>query len=146
MGALADTLQGQRVYLDANTFIYFLSGPQAFSQTVESLLTASSDGRLVAVTGDAAISEVMVGPYRDRNPLHVRSVREFFERPGFLEIVRHTPKAWDDAAMLRGTMGMPMIDALHVATAAEARCDVLVTNDQRIKSALGVEVLLLDER
>lgn len=143
MEPLADTLQGRRVYLDANVFIYFLSGSALFSTTVESLLTETRNGRFTAVTGDAVISEVLVGPYRSRDPLHIRAVREFFDQPGLLDIVSHSPKAWDDAAMLRGTLGMPMIDALHISTAAEARCDALVTNDQRMKSALGVEVLSL---
>lgn len=141
MGALAPAVSGRRVYLDANVFIYFLSGSVTWAPTVELLLTAARDGQVNAVTGDAVVSEIMVGPYRDRDPLVVRSVREFFGEPGFLEIVSHSPKAWDDAAVLRGTLGMPMIDALHVATAAEARCDALISNDQRMKAALGVEVI-----
>lgn len=145
MASLAQMLTGRRVYLDANVFIYFLGGSSQWAPAAGTLLAAARDGQLRAVTGEAVIAEVMVGPYRQRDPLHIRSVREFFAQPGFLEIVSHSDKSWDDAAMLRGTMGMPMIDALHIATAAEARCDVLVTNDQRMQSALGVEVLVLSE-
>lgn len=143
MASLAQTLTDRRVYLDADVFIYFLSGSSPWAQATGTLLAAAREGQLRAVTGEAVIAEVMVGPYRRRDPLQIRSVREFFDQPGFLEIVRHCEKCWDDAAMLRGTLDVPLIDALHVATAAQARCDVLVTNDQRMQSALGVEVLSL---
>lgn len=143
MATLADTLSGRRVYIDANIFIYFLNGSPAWLPAAESLLTAAGAGRISAVTGEAVVAEVMVGPYRARDPLHIRSVREFFAQPGFLEIVPHTSQAWDDAAMLRGTMGVPLVDALHIATAAQSRCDAIVTNDPNMQSALGVEVFAM---
>ncbi|MFM8772378.1 MAG: PIN domain-containing protein, partial [Actinomycetota bacterium] len=60
-----------------------------------------------------------------------------------LDVVEHPAQAFDDAALLRATSGMPFIDSLHVATAALSRCDVVLTQDARMKSGLGVDVVEL---
>lgn len=45
--------------------------------------------------------------------------------------------------MLRGTLNIPFIDALHLATAAEAGCDAVISHDARMRPALGVDVVPL---
>ena len=138
-----DDLRGRRVYLDANVLIYFLDGTPKRALEAAAVLHAAADGAFRAVTGDAAVAEVMVGPYRSGDPLVIRAVREFFRQPRLLEVLSHSVPVFDDAAMLRATQEMPFIDALHVATAAAAGCDAIVTNDKRMRPALGVEVVPL---
>ena len=140
---MLDPLFGRRVYVDANVFIYFLdqSSPQALAAT--KILEAAAAGDISAVTGQAAIAEVMVGPYRQGNPLVIRTVREFFDSSTWLDKIDHPAKAFDDAALLRAASGMPFVDALHVATASLSRCDVIVTHDARMKPGLGVDVVAL---
>lgn len=140
-----EELRGRRLYVDANVFIYFLDGSTRWSAPATSILTAAREGALSAVTGEAAVAEVMAGPYRTRDQMLIRSTREFFGLPGFVEVVGHTAQAWDDAAMLRGSADVPFIDALHLATAALARCDAIITNDDRMRSALGVDAIPLRE-
>lgn len=140
---MIESIRGRRVYLDAKVFIYFLDGSTALADATSNLLTAAGDGVVAITTGQACVAEVMVGPYRTRDLILIRAAHEFFDQPALLEVVSHTAKAWDEAAMLRGTSGIPLMDALHLATAAATDCDVLVTNDDRMKSALGVEVMPL---
>ena len=131
------------MYVDANVFIYFLdqSTPQAAAATAA--LEAARAGEFTAVTGHAVIAEVMVGPYRQGNPLIIRKVKEFFASATWMEVIDHPAQAFDDAALLRATSGMPFIDALHIATASLARCDVVLTQDARMRAGLGVEVVAL---
>lgn len=144
MGSLDPALlQGQRVYLDANILIYFLDGRTEVAALAADILEAAARGDFQAVTSDAAVAEVMVGPYRSGDPMTIRAVREFLHQPRLLDIVPNDSRAFDDAAMLRGVEGRGFIDALHVATAAAAGCTLLVTNDRRIRPALGVEVVEL---
>jgi len=138
-----DDLRGRRVYLDANVLIYFLDGASGQTPQATCVLQGAADGVFRAVTSDAAIAEVMVGPYRTGNQMMIRTVKEFFRKTLLLEVTAHSAQAFDDAAMLRATQAMPFIDALHLATSAAARCDALITNDRRLKSALGVEVIAL---
>jgi predicted nucleic acid-binding protein len=107
------------------------------------VLAGARDGVFRAVTGDAAVAEVMAGPYRTGDQMLIRSVREFFAQPRLVEVVSHDARAFDDAAMLRGSLGLPFIDALHLATAAAQGCSAIITHDARLKPALGVEVVAL---
>jgi predicted nucleic acid-binding protein len=141
--ASTQILAGRRIYIDANVFIYLLDGTTRWAAPATSILAAARAGQFAAVTGEAVVAEVMVGPYRSRDPMLIRSARELFALPRLVEVVGHPAKVWDDAAMLRGTLDVPLIDGLHVATAAAAGCDCLVTNDRRMRPALGVDVVPL---
>jgi predicted nucleic acid-binding protein len=39
---------------------------------------------------------------------------------------------------------MKLVDAIHFSAALERGCDVFVTNDSRIRSSGGLEVVLLE--
>lgn len=138
-------LSGARVYIDANVFIYFLDGTPTLKNYAARVLSAARDGAFRAVAGDAVVAEVMAGVYRTGDQVLIRSVREFFAQPRLVEVVSHDARAFDDAAMLRGSLGLPFIDALHLATAASQGCSALITHDARMKSALGVDVLALED-
>ena len=45
-----------------------------------------------------------------------------------------TPAILDQAAVLRAGSGLKMGDAIHLATAMMAQCDVLVCNDEKLAS------------
>jgi len=138
-----DSVAGRRVYIDANVFIYFLDQSTAHADDATAILEAAAAGRFTAVTGQAVVAEVMVGPYRQGDPLVIRKVKEFFASAVWLDVVDHPAQAFDDAALLRATSGMPFIDALHISTASLSRCDVVLTQDARMKPGLGVGVVAL---
>lgn len=136
-------LGGRRIYVDANVFIYFLDATPHLREPASLLLHGARSHVFQGITGDAAVAEVMVGPYRMGNQLMIRNTQDFFQQPRFIDIVGHTSRTFQDAAMIRGTLDVPFIDALHLATAASAHCDGIVTHDSRMKAALGVEVIPL---
>ena len=140
---MLDSLTGRRVYVDASVFIYFLDQSTPHAAAATATLEAAATGEFTAVTGHAVVAEVMVGPYRQGDPLVIRKVKEFFGSAQWLEVVDHPVQAFDDAALLRATSGMPFVDALHVATASLSRCDVVLTHDARMKPGLGVNVVAL---
>ncbi len=143
MDALSTTLArmvGQRVYFDTNVFIYFLDQGPLFD-VVAPLLAACVEGRMMGCTGDAAVAETMVMPYRHRNVTQIAQFKAFFGLEGFLTIYAHTAQTFDLAAQLAGTQGMRLMDALHCATAIQCGCHFLVTNDGGIKSSDGLEVI-----
>lgn len=144
MGSVTDALEsmeGRRIYFDANVFIYFLDDHPTFASRVEPLVRAAFDGRLVAVTSDAAVAEVMVRPYQIGNPIQIREIQAFFSTINLLEIRSHSSEDFDAAARLRAGTGMKFIDALHYATALNAGCTHLVTNDADLVSTTEVTIV-----
>lgn len=138
-------LAGRRAYLDANVLIYFLEEDPRWLSLVGGVLTAAQRSEFVAMTGDAVVAEVMVHPYRSRDPERIARFRDFFALDGVLQVVSHTSADFDLAAWIRAEHALPTMDALHLATAHNAGCTVLVTNDQRMPSLPGLEVVRLQE-
>jgi len=50
---------------------------------------------------------------------------------------------FDRAAAIRAHHSVKPLDALHLAAASEARCDIFLTNDQRLRSVPGLAVEVL---
>ena len=133
-------MAGQRVYFDANVFIYFLDRGTLFN-VVAPLLSACVEGRMTGSTGDAAVAETMVMPYRHENTAKIAQFKAFFGLEGFLTVHSHTAQTFDLAAQFAGTQGMRLMDALHYATAIQSGCRFLITNDAGIKSSDEIEVI-----
>ena len=140
LNAVLNRLAGQRVYFDTNVFIYFLDRGMFFD-VVAPLLSACAEGRMTGCTGDAAVAETMVMPYRHNNMAKTAQFKAFFSLEGFLTVHSHTAQTFDLAAQFAGTRNMRLIDALHYATALQAGCRFFITNDAGIKSTDELEVI-----
>ena len=148
MGKIAPVLQmleGQRIYIDANVFIYFLEKSSVYFAVVAELLSACAQHHVFAFTGDAAIAEVMAGIYRQDKPALTNQCKAFFGNSQFLSVVNHDAKVFDLAALLVAKQRFKLIDSLHLATALQHSCKALITNDAGMVSVDGLEVLHLQD-
>ncbi len=146
--ALMRRLAGRRAYLDANVFIYFLERYPPMSGVVTAaLLDGLRNREIEAVTGDDRRRRVHGGSLsRAATPDVIERVEGVLQ--GFWLQSRWSGTASRTSTSRRGSerrRGLPLIDALHVATALNAGCTVLVTNDQRMPSVPGLEVVRLQE-
>lgn len=139
-----DQLAGQRVYIDTNVFIYFLSRHPTWFDASARIINACAESRMFGFTGDAAIAEVMVGAYKHTDPEMAKQFKQFFSQKNFLTIATHDAQIFDGAAQLVAKGGLKFIDALHVATAVQSQCAYFVTNDKGIKSDVLIKMLQLE--
>ena len=140
-GALIERLSGQRVYIDANFLIYFFDRRVPYFDVVAPLFAACDCGEFAGFTGDAAVAEVMVHPYRSRSAAEIARGKAFFARENFITVLAHDARAFDAAAQLRATSSMKLMDALHYATAVQNGCRFLLTNDGDFASGPQIEVI-----
>ncbi len=136
-------LAGKRVYLDTNLFIYFLDQHPTYFRAVAALFQASMDQAFFATTGDAAVAEVMVGPYRQDDPSMAARCKQFFAQAQLLTVVAHQRQVFDSAAQLAAKKRMKFVDALHIATAIDVGCTAFITNDTDVPSVQGLDVIQL---
>jgi predicted nucleic acid-binding protein len=66
MGLLT-SLQGDRIYLDVNIWIYALEGYPDFSSGLAALFQAIDQGTLTAVSSELALAEALVKPIQDQD-------------------------------------------------------------------------------
>ena len=146
MGQIVPMLQlmrGHRVYVDTNIFIYFLEQNTEFFPAAAPVMQAMDKRDFFGFTGEIAVAETMVGPYRTKNPVSIATTRDFFKANKSLTILPHDSAIFDHAAQLRATQRMRFIDAVHIATAVAAACTFFITNDTALRTIGGLGVVQL---
>lgn len=138
---------GQRIYLDANLFIYAVEQVDPFAPQVEGLFRAADQGEIVLVTSLLTLAETPVMPYRNADKELVVTYRELFTwPPPGLYVAPLNARVLDHAARLRASVSsLRLPDAIHLATADSEGCDLVLTNDRRLKTVQDVNIIVLDE-
>jgi predicted nucleic acid-binding protein len=151
MGPLETALEkikGHRVYFDTSVLIYFFDKNPFFFSSIVPFIVACDRGEFSGITGDAAVCELMVHPYRSKNPAEVSRGKSFFNRKNFITVVRHGVEIFDTASQLRGVGSLKMMDALHYSTAIHSGCQFFITRDSDFQSTgmqSSVEVINLKD-
>jgi predicted nucleic acid-binding protein len=134
----------QRIAIDANILIYVLEGVAPLGAAAQALLDAMEAGTFNASLATIGQLEILTGPARreaaavfEETAEEIRALR--------LRLVALDPAVAEDAAWLRGQSALGLADAVHLASARAAGATAFVTNDRRIRSRPGLEVVYLDE-
>jgi len=112
-------------------FIYWLENNPQFAKRVGEVRTRMEERGDQLITGAFTFGEVLAGAYR------IGAVKVADESKRLLqsvvsEIVPFTIETADRYARIRGTLGLPPADAIHLASAAQAGTDLFVTNDRNL--------------
>lgn len=144
MGSLSSFI-GQRLYLDANVFIYYLEAFPAFVTILDELFGRLDNGTVLAVTSELTLAEVLVKPLQAGNAASVAQYEQFLSDSGSLSMVPVTRELLVSAARLRAETSMKLPDAIHVATAVASGCVACLTNDQRLRAGASLPIVRLSE-
>ncbi len=136
-------VQGQRVYIDTNIFVYFLEKHDHYFDLVLPFFQLFNQGLSLAYTGDTAVAETLYKPYQVDDVLRVNEFKAFFSDDEFITVLPHTTKVFELTAEIAPKQKMKLIDALHYATALAAGCQFLLTNDAGFTSSSRIEVIQL---
>ncbi|MEZ5786385.1 MAG: type II toxin-antitoxin system VapC family toxin [Xanthobacteraceae bacterium] len=128
------------IYLDANLFVEALEGMNALSEACWRLLESGDQGRNSLFTSELSLAEVLVKPLeRDEATLAQRYLDLIQSRAGFLvapvdrSILVFAAHIRKDALARDRSVKLP--DAIHLATAAQNCCEVIVSGDKRLEPA-----------
>jgi predicted nucleic acid-binding protein len=136
-------MRGKRVYFDANVVIYLIEGfPQLERSLLEirdSILFAES----VIVTSELTLCEALARPFRCEDAALVARYRQFIEGSGAMELRTTTRDVYVRASFYRAGYSLKTPDAIHVATAVDAGCNLFVTGDNRLRTPKGIELFML---
>ena len=136
-------LHGCKVYFDTNIFVYVLNNTPVYAEPCLNLLQACADRRLMGLTGDVTLAELLVKPLQVNDAAAVAAVRDLLIDDGAIGLVSHDRAAFEGAAQLRARHGLKMVDALQLATARQAGAVCLISNDRQFPALPGMECLNL---
>ena len=146
---LPEVMIDRSVYLDANVFIY------VFESTLTTQITPSrlhkafqffQQGRAWARTSQLPRAEVLVHPLRQGNARLTDLYSSLLSGTEIIAVDAVSAAVIDRAAHLRARHGLRLADAVHLASAIESGCDVLLTADKRLAScrSASMDILSLD--
>lgn len=135
----------KRLYVDSNVIIYYIEGEEESQRLAESLFERADALRVELVTSEIAIGECLYGAYKRGRADSVERFESLFEDVGLFRLVPVEAETMKQAAKLGAAHGLKLIDAIHAASAIEAGCDALVTNDRGIRSTEELRVVQLPD-
>lgn len=145
MGILT-ALQGERIYLDVNIWIYALEQHPVFSQALTALFQQVDQRILTIVTSELSLAEALVKPMRDQNIAQQITYRQFLSSRANLRVIPVQRAVLIEAARQRAAnSSLRLPDAIHAATAVILQCTTLLTNDQKFKSLSNLPIVILSE-
>ena len=143
---LVNDLEGRRVYLDTNIFIYALNGFPAYAPTLVELFDCIESGGISAATSELTLAELLIVPFRHGNADEEKRCRMILRPRPYLPLLPVSIEILEAMARLRAAQpSMRTPDAIHAATAQLAKCDVFLTNDHRLKAISGLRSVLLSD-
>lgn len=120
-----------RIYWDTMLFIYSIEDHPRYAHRVGDIYFRMKERGDHLLTASFTFGEVLAGFYRrgaaDRAKQATRQLQELVA-----EIIDFTVETADRYGQIRSNLGLPPADAIHLASAAQARTDLFLTNDKRL--------------
>ena len=136
------TLQGKRVYFDANPLIYGLSGDENYLEVITQIFSGLNQQHYQGYSSELGLAELLVKPLQENNLAEIQTIKELFDK-GFLGLLSHNRVCFELASQIRARYRLKMPDAIHVATAIFHNMDVFITADNNIANRIA-EITMLN--
>jgi predicted nucleic acid-binding protein len=134
-----------RVGLDSSLFVYLFETGGQLADVAAEVVDCIEAGATRGAVSTLLISEVTGGPARSGD-------LELMERYAYeiggvsnLAVLPVDEAIAFAAAVLRGSERITLTDAVHLATARAAGASAFVTNDRRLRSRPGLDVIYLGD-
>jgi predicted nucleic acid-binding protein len=128
-----------RVYIDSVLIVYAVEQTPQFALAVEAWLLANTCD---LVSSELGRMECLIVPVRNNDTALIADFEDYFLNR-VAELLPLTRAVFDRAVTIRATTRIKTPDALHLAAAVEAGCDLFLTNDAQLASFTGIRVELI---
>lgn len=130
-----------RFYLDAAVLIYLVEGIEPWESRARARLAGP---QAVEITSELSVLECKVIPLRLQRSGVLADFDEFFEisLDEFLPVTRDVMERAAELRARHPSLKTP--DAIHLAAALTAGCDVFLTNDRRLDRCGGAEGITVE--
>lgn len=130
------------IYCDSVIVVYYFDHTGPFNvRAVNRLAALAAAGDRIAIS-DLVRLEYRVKPLQNGDKTRLALFDGFCSQPD-VQVVPIITAVFDRATLIRATHHFKLGDSLHLAAAAEARCDRFLTNDARLSACTAVPVEVL---
>jgi predicted nucleic acid-binding protein len=121
------------VYFDANVFIDAMETDDDRGLLARRWMLQVERGEIRAVTSELTLAEVLPHPLAERDDELVQGYHRMLTNRAMLRVLPVRRGIILRAADLRAQFNAEAPDAIHVATALQAKCDSFLTEDTRVR-------------
>ena len=137
------SLRGRVVGLDTAPLIYFIEEDPTYLPIVQPFFEAMDRGDFHVVTSIITLLEVLVHPIRFGDTGLSQQYRDILLHAKGLTTIGLSPDIAEEAARLRAYHNIRTPDAIQLATTSNQGASYLLTNDDRLPSLPGLELLIV---
>jgi len=137
-------LRGQLVGLDTAPLIYFIEENPTYIHMMDAFFEAMVRGEFRVVTSVITLLEVLVYPLRQFDTSLAERYRNILSFSPSLRTVEVSREIAERAAELRAIYNLQTPDSIQMATALVNGASFFLTNDVRLPSVPGLQVLVLE--
>ena len=132
-----------RVFWDTNLFIYMFEDYGPLTKQVRTLLGRIEVRRARIITSTMTLGEVLVGPLGKGRKDVATEYRAIFSSEAVTLVAFDEACAWH-YAQIRLDKSIQRADAIQLACAAQAQCDLFITNDDRLSRKIipGIQFIV----
>lgn len=130
--------------VDTAPFIYLVEEHPKYLAVVEPIFLAMETGSFSAVTSVITLMECEVLPRRNGDIRIVAEYRDILLNNDHLYCIRVSEEIAERAAQLRADFSLRTPDAIQLATALQSGAGWFLTNDTRLRSLPGLEVVTVE--
>jgi predicted nucleic acid-binding protein len=112
-------------------FIYWLENNPQNAKRVNTIRTRMQERGDELITGSFTFGEVLAGPCRMGAITAADETKRLLQSI-ISQVVPFTLDTANHYARIRGKLGVPSADAIHLASAAQAGADLFLTNDRKL--------------
>lgn len=120
-----------RIYWDTMLFAYWLENNAQYAQRVRNIHNRMEQRSDRLCTSIFTVGELLVGPRKTKDAEMERALREYFHTSA-VEVLPFDAGTTEIYAGIRAEHNVSPADAIHLASAAQARADLFLTNDRRL--------------
>jgi predicted nucleic acid-binding protein len=128
-----------RVYIDTNVIVYAMETDYDQGLRARRVMRQIERKDIEAVTSEITLAEALRGGNARSSPHTFRAYVELLSPGSELTIIPVIRDILISAAGLATDRKIDLPDAIHVATALHARCDVFLTDDRRLTVPAGLQ-------
>ena len=125
-----------RLYLDTAPVIYVVEQVPDFSQKILHYIQKPD---IQLVVSDLTWMECRVKPLAENNETLLADYDKFFSQ-SVIEIVEMSRRILERAAHIRSQYNIKTPDAIHLGAAIISKCDIFLTNDQRLERFKDIHI------
>lgn len=133
-------LTGATVYLDTNVFVYAVEGFPEYQEFLKELFDRIERSEITAVTSELTLAEVLVKPLELGRHDIVAFYDEMLQTSDRLVVAPIEREILVNAAEYRATLNISLPDAIHVATAVNSGCSILLSNDRKLRAPESITI------